>query len=97
MEYHLVLDPLEAFWIRCSQHRPFVSADLQVFHFRPFDGDSTSWLRDCWLCPVGREQCFTLLGSCASSLRPTDRSVVDGIDEVRTALVPYKPTLALEV
>ena len=82
MENHLVLDPLEAFWIRCDQHWPFVFADLQVFYVRPFGGDSTSWLRYCWLCPVGRKQCFTLLGGDAPGLRSSDRSVVYGIDEV---------------
>ena len=82
MEYHLALDALEAFRIRCSQHWPFVSADLQVFHFRPFGGDSTSWLRYSWLCPVGRKQCFTVLGGGAPGLRSSDRSVVYGIDEV---------------
>ena len=97
VENHLVPDPLQAFWVRSYKHRCFVGAALQVFPFWSFHGNFASWLGDCWLGPVRREQCFTLFGFCASSLRPADRSVVDGIDEVRTALVPYKPTLALEM
>ena len=82
MEHHRVLDPLEAFGIRCSQHGPGVSAELQVSCIRPFSGDSTSWLRGGWLRPVGRKQCFTLPGGGTPGLRSSDRSVVYGIDEV---------------
>ena len=82
MENHLVLDPLEAFWIRCDQHWPFVFVDLQVFYVRPFGGDSASWLRYDRLCPVGRQQGFRLFGDGTPGLRSSYRSVVYRIDEV---------------
>ena len=82
MELHLGLDPLEAFGIRCSHYGTGVSAELQVSGIRSFGGDSASWLRGGRLRPVGRQNGFSLPVGGASGLRSSNRSVVNGIDEV---------------
>ena len=94
---YLVLDPLVAFRIRCDQYRPFILADFQIVQLRLFGSDSTSCFRGGWLSPVGRNQGLSLHGIGAPGLRPPYRSVVCRVDNVKPALVPYEPALALQV
>ena len=93
----LVLDPLVSFGVRRYHHRCCILADLQVFQFWLFGGDSTSWFRSGGFGSVGGQQGHGLFGSVAAGLRPAYRPVVCRVDHVYPALVPYETALALEV
>ena len=82
MELYLGLDPLESFRIRCNHYGSGVSAELQASGIRSFGGDSASWLRGGRLRSVGRHKSFSHPEGGASGLRSSNRSVVNGIDEV---------------
>ena len=97
VELDLVLDPLVAFGIRGDSDSNGVSAEFRIFCSRSFGGNSASGLGSWWLRPVGGQECFSLPGSGIPGLLSTNGSVVYRIDKVYPALVPYHPTLALEV
>ena len=97
VELDLVLDPLVAFGIRGECDGIDVSAEFRIFCSRSLGGNSASGLGSWWFRPVGWQECFSLPGSGIPGLRSTNGSVVYRIDKVYPALVPYHPTLALEV
>ena len=97
VELDLVLDPLVAFGIRGDSDSSGVSAGFRIFCFCSVGGNSASGLGSWWLRPVGWQECFSLPGNGIPGLRSANGSVIYRIDKVYPALVPYHPTLALEV
>jgi len=97
VELDLILDPLVAFGIRGDSDSNGVSGELRISWFRSFGGNSASGRGSWWLRPVGGQECVSLPGSGIPSLRSANGSVIYRIDKVYPALVPYHPTLALEV